>query len=1122
MFTADDLKYSLSEDAVLRGREYQRQGAVRGADFKDGIVTGLVQGSRAAPYRVSVQVVRGGATGKGSAIFIGRCTCPVGQNCKHVAATLLQVLADQARAVETSPDQPVSDAVTRWLAEVDKAGQGGADEYPPQMRQRLIYLLTITRDWSGIPRFRVALVSVHLLKDGSFSTSQVRPYDPGTPFNGAPAKFLRPTDLAILQRLHLSGLRHGGNGQDGRGLKDDDGAETLVRVLATGRCRWRTLDGPPLSEGPPRPGQIRWNTGVDGRQRPELVVGEGAEIGIVAPPWYVDAAAGFCGPVETGLPDRVAASLLSAPPLAPAEAALARSRLAASLSHGAQPAGILPLPSELAAPRQVAEAPVPHLRLSQRRLQPVPHWSSANRFGAIAAADVPLAQLSFRYGDVEIAAADPRARPLVMSDGALVEVVRAKPAERAAIDRLKRIGFRDLTGLRIWQTPEDSPHASTLSQGEPFEDEQTWLDFLTDELPLLQEAGWQIDMSADFPYRLATAGSDIDAELTQGSGIDWFELHLGVSVDGERVDILPALLGFLRRQPVEALAEFLEDDTDDGDMIHVRLEDGRLLPLPFGRVRPILRALAALFDAEADGNGMIVRPSDAAELADFEASAGVVWRGGEGLRALGKKLRGGVGLPDVALPPGFSGTLRPYQHSGLSWLQLLREVGLGGVLADDMGLGKTVQVLAHLAVEKAAGRLDRPCLVVAPTSLMPNWRAEAAGFTPTLSVLVQHGADRKESFESLGANDLVLTTYALLSRDVDVLKEQKWHMVIADEAQFIKNPATAAAKALRQLDTRHRLALTGTPLENHLGELWALFDFVSPGFLGDGKSFAKNWRMPIEKRGDALRQKALARRVKPFLLRRAKADVAADLPPKTEIMESIALGPAQRALYDGIRLTMHKKLREAIAAKGLRRSRIELLDALLKLRQACCDPRLVKTAMAAGSKSGSAKLERLMEMLPELIEEGRRVLLFSQFTSMLDLIEAGLGGAGIDFVRLTGETRDRATPVRRFQKGEVPLFLISLKAGGTGLNLTAADTVIHYDPWWNPAVEAQATDRAHRIGQDKPVFVHKLVALDTIEVKMAELKARKQALADGLFDPEGGGALDISEADVEFLLGEDR
>jgi SNF2 family DNA or RNA helicase len=414
--------------------------------------------------------------------------------------------------------------------------------------------------------------------------------------------------------------------------------------------------------------------------------------------------------------------------------------------------------------------------------------------------------------------------------------------------------------------------------------------------------------------------------------------------------------------------------------------------------------------------------------------------------------------------------------------------------------------------------------VVAPTSLMPNWRAEAASFAPDLKVLVQHGANRKESFDAIASHDLVLTTYALLARDTDILAARDWHMVIADEAQFVKNPATAASKALRLLKSRHRLALTGTPLENHLGELWALFDFVSPGFLGNAKAFTKSWRTPIEKRGDRERQKLLARRVRPFLLRRTKAEVAGDLPPKTEIVEQVAFGDQQRALYDGIRLAMHKKLRDAIAAKGLRRSRIELLDALLKLRQACCDPRLVKTAnrvtgKPAHGRAGSAKLERLMEMLPALIDEGRRILLFSQFTSMLDLIQAELATAQIPFVLLTGDTTDRATPVRRFQAGEVPLFLISLRAGGTGLNLTAADTVIHYDPWWNPAVEAQATDRAHRIGQDKPVFVHKLMALDTIEVKMDELKARKQSLADGLFDADSGGALDISEDDVEFLLG---
>ena len=1127
MFTAEDIRRAVLDAAFDKGRAYQGAGAAKVIDLDESgmHVGGEVQGTARKPYRVTVTIgqgVRAGADGRKPSVISGACSCPVGYNCKHVAALLLQALAMREAVANPSPEKPVSDAVTQWLTDMEQADRTDGDEYPPEIRQRLIYLLTVTPDWSGIPRFRVAPMAVQLLKDGSFSTSQIRPYDPAMPFNSAPAKFLRPVDLAILKILHLSGMRHGGSGKDGRGLKDEEGAELLARALPTGRCRWRSLDGPVLSLGAERLGDIKWNITLDGRQRPQLAVIGGGQAGIVAPPWYADPDNAVCGSIDTRLPPRVAATLLSAPPLAPAEAAVARSRLARGLSIGEGHEDALPLPSELSPPRPVEGKPVPRLHLRKHALQPIAHWSYSGRKANATPVDVPVAHLSFLYDTVELTQEDVRSQPLLMAEGALVEVTRDKGDERAASDRLRSLGFANLSSLRLWQSTADTRTATTLSRGDASDDEERWLSFLAYEAPRLRDQGWQVDVDADFPFRLASADSDIGAELAEGSGIDWFELHLGVSVDGEQVDILPALIKLLNRYPADGLAEFLDDDSDDGESIFVRLDDGRVLPLPFGRVRPILLALAGLFDSDGSGErGIVLRPTDAADLAAFEESAGIVWRGGEALRALGKRLKNGIGLPDVKPPPSFVGTLRPYQQAGLGWLQLLREIGIGGVLADDMGLGKTVQVLAHIAVEKAAGRLDRPCLVVAPTSLMPNWRAEAAAFTPELKVIVQHGADRKDSFDQLGAHDMVLTTYALLARDVEILAGQEWHMVIADEAQFVKNPATAAAKALRRLDAPHRLALTGTPLENHLGELWSLFDFVSPGFLGDGKAFAKNWRTPIEKRGDQGRQKILARRVRPFLLRRNKAEVASDLPPKTEIVESIEFAPNQRALYDGIRLAMHKKLRDAIAAKGLKRSRIELLDALLKLRQVCCDPRLVKTARPTTTKPGSAKLERLMEMLPELMDEGRKVLLFSQFTSMLDLIEAEVVRADIKFVRLDGATRDRATPVRRFQRGDVPLFLISLKAGGTGLNLTAADTVIHYDPWWNPAVEAQATDRAHRIGQDKPVFVHKLVTLDTIEVKMAELKARKQSLADGLFDPESGGALDISEADVDFLLGEE-
>jgi SNF2 family DNA or RNA helicase len=435
-----------------------------------------------------------------------------------------------------------------------------------------------------------------------------------------------------------------------------------------------------------------------------------------------------------------------------------------------------------------------------------------------------------------------------------------------------------------------------------------------------------------------------------------------------------------------------------------------------------------------------------------------------------------------------------------------------------MGLGKTVQTLAHLMIEKAAGRLDRPSLIVCPTSLIPNWTAEAHRFAPQLSVLALHGANRKTCFAAIPNHDVVLSTYPLLSRDADTLLAQDWHAVILDEAQSIKNPNAETTRQALRLKARQRLCLSGTPLQNHLGELWSLFDFLAPGFLGGQRSFKSRYRIPIEKHGDVDRRDLLNRRIRPFILRRTKEEVVTELPPKTEIVEPVEMETNQRAIYEAIRLSMHAKVQAAIASKGLARSGIIILDALLKMRQACCDPRLLKLKTVAKSKAGSAKLDRLMEMLNIMFAEGRRVLLFSQFTEMLALIETRLQENEVEFVKLTGDTKDRATPVKKFQAGDVPLFLISLKAGGVGLNLTAADTVIHYDPWWNPAVEDQATDRAHRIGQTKKVFVHRLVTLGTIEEKMEVLKEKKRAIVASVMDADHGGALTMTEADVEELF----
>ncbi len=492
---------------------------------------------------------------------------------------------------------------------------------------------------------------------------------------------------------------------------------------------------------------------------------------------------------------------------------------------------------------------------------------------------------------------------------------------------------------------------------------------------------------------------------------------------------------------------------------------------------------------------------DAARLTELEESCGnkTRWHGDKAMRKLGRKLKNFKGIRKVATPRGLKTELREYQQQGLNWLQFLRSYEFNGILADDMGLGKTVQTLAHLLLEKERKRMNRPCLVIAPTSLMSNWRREAEQFTPGLKVLVLQGPDRKQFFDDIDKHDLILSTYPLLTRDTDALLAHEYHYLILDEAQVIKNPRAKAAQTVRKIQARHRLCLTGTPMENHLGELWALFDFLMPGFLQDSRFFTQHFRNPIEKHGDTEQRQRLVQRISPFMLRRSKSEVVSELPDKTEILRSVTLHSRQAALYESIRLSMEKKVRDAIAQKGLARSHITILDALLKLRQVCCDPQLLSLPQAKKTRE-SAKLDMLMELLPEMLEEGRRILLFSQFTKMLGIIEQRIKGQGISYTKLTGQTRKRDEVIERFRQGEADVFLISLKAGGVGLNLTEADTVIHYDPWWNPAVENQATDRAHRIGQNKPVFVYKLITENTLEEKIMAMQARKQALADGVYE----------------------
>ncbi len=641
--------------------------------------------------------------------------------------------------------------------------------------------------------------------------------------------------------------------------------------------------------------------------------------------------------------------------------------------------------------------------------------------------------------------------------------------------------------------------------------ESFWFRFRGETAGELEQQGWHIEFDEDVGFivhdgdpagwhtELVSEGTLGEVSLSDSSKIKqsnssmadggWFCLSVGFDVEGKRYDLMPILAELLKE-------DFLEETLDrpDAGFVYAPLPNGDGLKLPSGRVRRILRHLNALVDPKFFGRVRV-------HALDLEGLGGLEGFGIELPKEL-KKLRGKIEafskVQQVEMPSGLRAELRDYQKAGFEWMQFLAEHGLHGILADDMGLGKTLQTLAHLLGEKASGRSEgRPSLVVAPTSVVPNWRAEAMKFTPSLRILVLQGPERKKYFQSIPHADVVITSFSLLARDVERLLKHPFHLMVLDEAQYIKNPKAKVAVAACRVAARHRLCLSGTPIENHLGELWSLMNFLIPGYLGTADDFTTRYRRPIEDEGDIEKNALLKKRIAPLVLRRTKDQVATELPPKTEMVHLIELHSDQKDLYETLRATMDKRVRAAIAARGIEQSQIVFLDALLKLRQICCDPRLLPPDFASGVRK-SAKLEFLKDMLRTLVAEGRRILVFSQFTTMLGLIEELLKKEQIAYLKLTGNSKDRGQLVKDFQAGSFPVFLISLKAGGTGLNLTAADTVIHYDPWWNPAAEAQATDRAYRIGQDKPVFVHKLLCQETVEERIHKLQQAKAKLADGL------------------------
>jgi len=668
--------------------------------------------------------------------------------------------------------------------------------------------------------------------------------------------------------------------------------------------------------------------------------------------------------------------------------------------------------------------------------------------------------------------------------------VRNAAAERRALERLAAIGFSGECGDDM-----------TSIVGK-----RNVLNFLGGALPALRRLGWRVELEGSVtPFMESLDFATPVVHVDDPAGGQWFDVGFGFE-DGDGASLSPAEI----QRAIRRGDAFLE-------------KDGRTILVDSDAVE----SMQAVFADCASGDGAepgrfrmdgiyaaFVKSSlDALDGVDVEDSP--AWRA----RAAG--LNRAAELQPVKLGEPLDGLLRPYQKDGVNWLRFLEVNGFCGLLADEMGLGKTVQALAWLQLERhdqtARGR---PALVVCPTSLVENWAEEAQRFAPALNVLTLTGSERHDKWKNVQNADLVITSYALLRRDQELYAEHDFAAAILDEAQHIKIRSTQNAVSAKRLRANRRLVLTGTPVENSVADLWSIMDFLMPGYLGDHESFRRNYELPIG-RADAegeIAQAKLRRKLHPFLLRRVKAEVARDLPPKISRISACSLSPDQKAVYSELLESSRRRIGDMVAKRGFNRCRMEVLTTLMRLRQVCCHIDLLKLP-GLNARQPSAKLNLFMELIDEAFDGGHRILVFSQFVSMLRILRQALEKQGLSYCYLDGSTKDRMKVVHKFNtRKDIPLFLISLKAGGTGLNLTGADMVVHFDPWWNPAVEDQATDRAYRIGQKRTVYNIKLITKGTVEEKVIALQKKKQAVIDATVESDEKMIQRLSWDDVQELL----
>ena len=1033
-----------------RGARYHGEGRVR---FVETELTGVIAATvkGSAEYQVVIEL-------RPQQRWRFVCTCPFAEDnyhCKHMWAVLL---AADARGLmpDSGALQPQGNRTPEWKRRLHQLKDITPDSPEPPVwpeNRRIVYYLDVdTLARIGEPIIEVKTQSVR----GAGSGREPFVFTLEAWLNAADAR-----DREIAHLLHGARPLH----EYGGGYSSSHTyvipasmyATTLRAICETGRLTTRSRDGSP-------PRTLGWDEGAPWSVRFHLSKGRNV--------WQLDAdfeRGEERRPVNSAQLVTAHGLVLFAETISRYESARGRALLH-TLVNG-QPITVpndqlfdfmvelvqMPDAPELAWPAE--------LSFEQRSPEPIPRLTVKSP-GHPMAFELD-AKLSFDY-DGQTVSYDQEGSAIVLREERRI-VHRQSERERAAAQLLHDIGVDEATH---WRTGKKK---FTLA---------------TRVLPRIVESlcarGWHVE--ADGKHYRASS----QTEVRVSSGIDWFELQGSAQFGAQQVP-LPQLLSALRK----------------GEKFVV-LDDGTLGLLPTQWLERFV-GIAQL--GSGDGKSAVIRFTHAqTALLDALLASLPEPSIDETFERMRNELARFDRVEPVDAVTTFNGTLRPYQREGLGWMNFLRRFALGGCLADDMGLGKTVQVLALL--EQCRVQKAGPALIVVPASLVFNWKEEAARFAPALRVRDYTGLQRRQTELDPADFDVLLTTYGTLRRDAPALREIEFDTIVLDEAQAIKNAKTASAKAARLLRGRHRLALSGTPIENRLEELWSLFDFLNPGMLGASTAFATLRRNTQNDNGGPT---LLARALRPFLLRRTKEQVAPELPPRIEQTLMVELEPAQRALYNELRDHYRNALLPRVDKLGIKRVQIEVLEALLRLRQAACHTALIDDKRA---EENSAKLDVLADQLTEVVAEGHKALVFSQFTSFLSLVQKRLDDAGLVYEYLDGKTRNRQERVERFQSDPAcPLFLISLRAGGYGLNLTAADYVFVLDPWWNPAVEAQAIDRTHRIGQERPVLAVRLIARDTVEEKVLELQRHKRALADAILGADAGGLAGIGREELELLLG---